>query len=126
LEHLKRLKAPTKLTLFGTEVTPDGAAQLAKAMDATEIDYRHGAFLGIGGGGHPLGFLIETVHADSAAARVGLQRNDVIVKFDGQKVLDFEGLTALIGKHAPGATVRLEILRDSKTTVKEVKLGAWD
>ena len=27
---------------------------------------------------------------------------------------------------APGATVRLEILRDSKVLMKEVKLGAWD
>jgi hypothetical protein len=126
LARLKKLKVLAALTLFGTRVTPAGAQQLATDLAAVDIDYRRGAFLGIGGSGHPQGFIVSTVHANSAAARVGMQSGDLIVKFDGEKVIDFTELTALIGRHEPGDKVRLEVLRGGKPLTKEVELGAWD
>lgn len=126
LGHLKKLKRVAALTLFGTQVTPVAAAQLANELATVDVDYRRGAFLGIGGSGHPLGFLVSTVHADSAAARIGMAPGDVIVKFDGEKVVDFTELTALIGRHQPGDKVRMEVLRGGKPLAKEVQLGAWE
>jgi hypothetical protein len=125
MESLKGLKGLAKLSLFGTKVTSDGAKQLADALDTTEVDYRQGAFLGIGGDAHPLGFIVGTVHEKSAASRAGLQYGDVITKFAGQKAPDFEALTALIGKQRPGDTVKIELIRRGQTMNKEVQLGEW-
>jgi hypothetical protein len=125
LESLKRFKHLSKLSLFGTQVTPEGAQQLVDALATTEVDYRQGAFLGIGGDAHPLGFIVGTVHDKSAAARAGLQYGDVITKFAGQKAPDFERLTELIGKQRPGNTVKIELIRRGETITKEVALGEW-
>ncbi len=125
MESLKELKGLAKLSLFGTNVTPDEAKQLADVLDTTEIDYREGAFLGIGGDAHPLGFIVGTVHEKSAASRAGLQYGDVITKFAGRKTPDFEALTALIGKQRSGDTVKIEWIRRGETMSKEVQLGEW-
>ena len=104
---------------------PAGAERLEEALGPTRVDYRQGAFLGVGGEGHELGFIVTIVHDASSAAKAGLLRNDVIVRFGDEKVLDFEGLTKLIGKRKPGDKVQVEVLRGGETVKKEVQLGAW-
>jgi hypothetical protein len=126
-EHFQELdRAISSLILFGTEITPAGAEKLEASLERVDVDYREGAFLGIGGGPHPLGFMISTVHGGSAAAREGLEPGDVIVSFDNRKVFDFESLTKLIGKNRPGDTVTVEFLRAGNKVKKQIKLGAWE
>ena len=61
------------------------------------------------------GVILLEVPADSAAARAGLQRLDVILKCNGQAVKNFAALRKLHDAVAQDKTVALEISRAQKT-----------
>ena len=108
------------------------------------------AFLGIGGSTVTedlarsfrlpvdAGVLVETVSADTAADRAGLEAGtdttvvagesytlggDVIVAVDGRRVGSLEELRDELQDHKPGDTVEVEIYRGSKPMTVEVTLG---
>jgi S1-C subfamily serine protease len=62
----------------------------------------------------------QTIHFQAQQIRTG---GDVIVAIDGQKILRESDLPLLIGRHSPGDTVQVEIIRDGKTQTVDVKLG---
>jgi hypothetical protein len=113
------------MRLFGTNITREGARQLQIAL-ANKIDYRQGAFLGVSGQPHPNGCMITFVHPASSASKAGLMLGDVIVKFEGKRVPDFDGLTTLIGENKPGDTVTMEVLREGESLTKQINLGEWE
>jgi hypothetical protein len=128
IDPLADLRGLTVLKLYGAGFTPEGEQTLRRAFaqTATDVDMRRGAFLGVGCNPLPAGCMISFVREGSAAAKAGLQMGDVIVRYDGKKVDDFEGLTALIALHAPGETSEVEILRGSVVHKKKVTLGEWE
>jgi putative serine protease PepD len=84
------------------------------------------------------GAMVVRVWEGSPAARAGLRGGtqqvvvgnaivliggDVVVEVDGQKITTSDELRRLIRKHQPGDMMKLEILRNGKTGVVEVKLG---
>jgi serine protease Do len=66
---------------------------------------------------------IEEIIPGSAAEKAGLQVNDVIIRFDGQKLEKREDLQLLIGGKRPGDEVTLEVRRDDQTLALKVTLG---
>ena len=62
----------------------------------------------------PRGALISEVHADSAAAKAGLQMGDVIVAVDGHPVEASSDLPLWIAMAVPGQQVQLDVLRNGK------------
>lgn len=126
IEHLKVHRAATALKFFGTKMTKQGAQTLRDALQTVTIDHRMGAFLGIGCAADPKGCLVTIVHPGSSASKAGLRQNDIIAKFNGKKVFDFESLTKLIGENAPGDTVPLEVIRGTETFTKKLTLGEWE
>ncbi|MCE5249694.1 trypsin-like peptidase domain-containing protein [bacterium] len=66
------------------------------------------------------GVLIKEILPDTPAAKAGLKHGDVIVTLDGKKVKDFQSFLFEIGNHAPGDTVNLGYIRESKD--RSVKL----
>ncbi len=128
VEHLTALRGLTVLKLYGGGFTREGQSAIERAFEntATELDMRKGAFLGVSCNPHPAGCMVTYVREGSAAAKAGLQPGDVIVRYNAQKVNDFEGLTALIAEHTPGATSELEILRGPVSLKKKVTLGQWE
>ena len=99
-DDLKQLDGLSRLTLvelFGTKVTADGAARLAKTQLCIKVDRRTNAMLGVAGETDPAGVRITVVQAWSAADRGGLMPDDIIVKFAGHDVGDFKALTSLVG-----------------------------
>lgn len=126
LEHLKVHQKATLLKLFGTGITAAGAAQLQKEMAATDVDYRAGAFLGIGCDPTGIDCSITIVQPDSAASKADLRVGDVILKYNGKAATDFDSLTKLIGENRPGDSAKVEIRRDGETLVKDVELGEWE
>lgn len=82
------------------------------------------------------GALVGDVIPNSPAEKAGIQRGDVIVKFDGHEVKTMESLPKIVGGTAPGKAVRVEVIRDgSKKTLKvtiavlkdeEMKVAALD
>ncbi|HNQ87448.1 MAG TPA: PDZ domain-containing protein [Verrucomicrobiota bacterium] len=69
------------------------------------------------------GALIETVAEESPAAKAGLQRHDVVVGIDGQRVKSPADLSERIRGHQKGDQVVLEILRGGKAQKTEVVLS---
>jgi serine protease Do len=69
------------------------------------------------------GALVGDISKDSPAAKSGLERGDIILDVDGQKVEDSRALQLKIGSMRPGATVKLTVFRNGATREIPVTLG---
>ena len=59
----------------------------------------------------------------SAAEKVGLKENDIVLEFNHEKITPENSLAKTIMKYNPGDEVALKILRNSKEKIFEVTLG---
>jgi serine protease Do len=66
---------------------------------------------------------IKEITPDSPAAKAGFQANDVVTKFDGEKINNFEELRARILKKKPGDEVPVEIVRGDAAMTLRVVIG---
>ncbi len=71
----------------------------------------------------PAGVLVADVSPLSGAYKAGIQKGDIITKFDGQAVKNLDELNALKNKHKPGDTVEVELYRDDGTVKVQLKLS---
>jgi serine protease Do len=69
------------------------------------------------------GALIEGVTSGSSAAAAGLQKNDVIVKWDGAPIESARELSRHIRETPAGRAVRLGVVRDGHEIEINVKMG---
>jgi C-terminal processing protease CtpA/Prc len=149
LEHLADLRDLPLVMIFGTDVSPQGLAQLAavetlqrlqlygtplneadvaklqKALPGVTIDYFRGGLLGVHGTNNPQLAQVQSVQPDSAAAAAGIREGDIIRQFNGEQVASFEDLRSKIAKHGAGDEVTLEIVRGGKSLEVSAKLGRW-
>jgi serine protease Do len=84
-------------------VTPE----LAKSFG---LDHEHGA-------------LVADVQPNSPAERAGLQRGDVIVAFNGQKIEEMNELPRLVAATAPGSQADVTLMRNGQEKVVQLKVG---
>jgi len=68
------------------------------------------------------GALVVTLDEDSAAAKAGLQKGDVIVEFAGERVRSAAQLRRLIRETPAGRTVGLQVIRDGQARTLSAKL----
>ena len=68
------------------------------------------------------GIYIDEVVEDGAAAAAGLQKNDVIIAIDGQKIKKFGELQGVIAQKRPGDKVKVTYLRNKKEKTAELTL----
>jgi serine protease Do len=68
------------------------------------------------------GVIVGDVFADSAAERAGLRRGDVIVSVNNEAVKDVQWFVNKVRAQAPGATLRLKVIREGKSTTVTAKL----
>ena len=119
LKYVRRVQSLT--TLFVAQnrktgkdlapgITKEALDELKKAMPHLSIAYRGPALLGITGAVAGM-CVVEFVKEKSPAAIANLQRSDVIAKFNGKPVGDFESLVDFISEKQPGDVIKLEILR---------------
>jgi membrane-associated protease RseP (regulator of RpoE activity) len=71
----------------------------------------------------PRGVVIERVLDGSPAASAGLQKDDVILKFEGEEVTSVSKLTRLVGEVAPDHKVKMRISRAGHEQDINVTLG---
>jgi serine protease Do len=71
----------------------------------------------------PHGALVSGVREDGPAAKGGIERGDIIVEYDGQKVGSSHELPALVAATAIGKEVEVKVLRDAKEKTLRVKVG---
>lgn len=64
----------------------------------------------------PEGAYVQEVTEGSAAQKAGIQKEDILVKIDGQKIIaDNGGLADAISKKKVGDTITITVYRDNKT-----------
>ena len=68
------------------------------------------------------GALVQDVSEGSPAERAGVHPYDIIVAVDGREILTNEELIRDISGRAPGTGARLELLRDGRRQLMQVKL----
>jgi serine protease Do len=83
----------------------------------------NGGFLGVGLADEGPGAVVGKVEPNTAAAKAGLKVNDVILSVSGKAVADAEELIRTLGRHKPGDTVTLLILRGEDKLEFKAKLG---
>jgi serine protease Do len=78
------------------------------------VDY--GAWIIKGGEEEP------AIFPGSAAEKIGLKENDILLEFGGEKITPENSLAKIIMKYNPGDKVILKVLRDSKEKIFQVTL----
>jgi serine protease Do len=71
----------------------------------------------------PTGALVADVNQDSPAQKGGLERGDIIVKFDGQVVQDEHKLPEMVAESPIGKMVPLEVIRNGKHLTLHVRIA---
>jgi serine protease Do len=71
----------------------------------------------------PRGALVAKVLPDSPAQEAGIQVGDVIVRFNGNEVVNSANLPPLVGSTKVGVKIPVEVVRNSKTRVVQITLG---
>ena len=102
LYNLKEKPDRGWLGVYLAEVTPEVAERL--------------------GMGTPQGLLVADVLRDSPAQRVGLQRDDVLLKVDDKEAASLDQVIQAIEPHRPGDKVRLEVWRERQVFALEAVL----
>lgn len=70
----------------------------------------------------PIGVLIRSVSQNSPAYNSGLQKGDIIIEFDGEKIMDMKDLTSQIAKKEVGDKVDIVIVRKNQRKELTIKL----
>ena len=70
------------------------------------------------------GALIDSVMEDTPAEESGLEKDDLIIEVDGERVTDGIALIVAIRTHQPGETIEFTFARDGEERTVEVALGA--
>ena len=109
-DSLHPLKKLAYVKLYGTKGTKEGALRLQQAVKA-ELDFRLGAFLGVGCRQPPAACYIESVQPNTGAFKAGLIVGDIITAFDDRTVKDFNDLRTIISGHRPGDKSKVSITR---------------
>lgn len=73
--------------------------------------------------GEPRGVAVARVADNSPAAKAGLQKDDVILRFDGEQVTSTQKLSRLINESAPEHAARLSVSRGGSERELNVTLG---
>jgi serine protease Do len=69
------------------------------------------------------GVLVANVTADGPAAKAGLKRNDIIVSFGGQDVLDLRRFPKIVANARVGSTVDVVVWRGAKEVPLKLRVG---
>jgi serine protease Do len=72
----------------------------------------------------PAGALIADIEPNGPADRSGLKEGDIITRYDGKEVNLSSELPHMVGITKAGSRVPVEVLRDGKTRVLNVKIGS--
>jgi serine protease Do len=72
----------------------------------------------------PEGALVSTIEKGGPAEKAGIEPGDVILKLNGQPLMDSNELPSMVAGIAPGTSVNLEIWRNHASKQLSVTLGA--
>ena len=105
------------------EETPDGK-KIEKRIEI--VRFGGGAFLGVGledVEGNARGAEVRTVEPDSAAEKAGIEKGDVVTRFDGESVRSARQLSRLVRETPAGRAVEIEVKRGGAAKTLTATLG---
>jgi membrane-associated protease RseP (regulator of RpoE activity) len=109
--------APNYYELESRLIAADGVAWLGVTLKDVTAEKAHDLKLP-----GEYGALVVSVDADSPAAKAGLQKDDVIVEFAGERVRSEAQLRRLIRETPAGRSVSLQVVRDGQARTLSAKL----
>src|SRR5579863_2287237 len=68
------------------------------------------------------GAIVQKVESDSPASKAGLEKGDVILEFNGERVWSVAELSRRVRETPPGRTISLRVSRDGRARTVSVKL----
>lgn len=80
-------------------------------------------FIGVVGDQESNECKIAEVYPGTPAEKAGVQVGDVIIKFDGKDITDFDSLRKLVAETNPGNTVKIVVRRGEETEELKLKIG---
>ncbi len=94
-------------------------------IEEFEIDEKPSAFLGVTPNNEfaDMGVKIDSVIGNSAAEKMGLKKNDVIIALNGKAIQNFDELRKVISESIPGDGCEVTIIRDEKTSIIKGNFG---
>lgn len=111
-----RLRKPNRYSL-------DGSASPFRHQEWKLENGEEKPFLGVSTEGSSEGTKIITLSENSAAAKAGLKKGDIITKLNDKPVFDHEQLTEIIAGMKPGEKVNITYKRDGKENKTTATLG---
>jgi len=138
LKYLRRIddfRAPADghrsglIVIKGSKVSKKAIEDLQIALPSLLVQERGPAQLGVSPYsifGGPARLQIGDVKAGSAAERAGLRVGDLLLKFNGHPVRDFETLVERISEKEPGDKVPVVYERNGTEATVIVELQGWD
>ena len=69
------------------------------------------------------GALVDDVYPGTPAQKAGIQAGDVVVEFNGKKVIDADNLSLMVSECAPGTEVKVKIIRSGQPRAFTVSLA---
>ncbi len=72
------------------------------------------------------GVLVADVFKGSPAEKAGIERGDVILRFDGKEIAESKDLPRIVAATPVGETVNVKLLRDGKAVECAVKVGQME
>lgn len=73
----------------------------------------------------PRGIIVTSVLEDSAAAKAGLRKHDVMVQFNGKDVSSANALRFEVARLKPGVEVEIVLIRRDQQQTLSITLGQW-
>ncbi len=74
----------------------------------------------------PEGALVAQVADSGPAEKSGIEAGDILIKFNGKKVVSSNALPPLVGAVKPGETVEALVIRNGREKTLNVKVGALE
>ncbi len=71
----------------------------------------------------PRGALVASVAANSPSDKAGVKAGDIILEFDGEKIIEMKELPIIVARTKVGKKVKVKIWRNKKEIVKTIILG---
>ncbi|WP_160154917.1 DegQ family serine endoprotease [Microbulbifer sp. ALW1] len=86
-----------------------------------DVDRKLATAMGLG---KPAGALVGQLEGGSPASQAGIQVGDIIMRFDGQKIMTSGDLPHVVGQTRPGTEVPVQLMREGKERKLKVRVGA--
>jgi S1-C subfamily serine protease len=70
------------------------------------------------------GILVSSITPGASAEKAGIQAGDLLLRWNGVKILDIREWMGMLAEHDPGDVVKVGVVRDGKEITIDVELFA--